>query len=1049
MFTFLNHGAKLTRIPSGIIAITTLAVLAAVITALALGSFTAQAQSQGALPNLQVSSASPGELTITWDSPNPVPADYRLRWAEESLDFLSYSAPNEANRGSEYPEPQDTSITLTDLSKGSTFKIQIRTRYETGGDNDGPWSGPWTDEFTQRVNDDPPAAPTGLTTSQVAHDSVTLSWTTPSRGTITGYSVLRGADANSMTAIVADSGSTSTHYTDSTVAAETAYVYAVQALSPDGNGAQSETTNVTTTAPPPPTVPPTPVPASNEVNSLTLASDTAGQLAITWNQPSDEPTDYRITWAPANEDYLSYSAENTDGSGNSYPAGDVTTLTLTGLSGGSTYKVMMRARYHNAETNEYSSGPWTSDVIQRVRNDPPAAPTELSLTETTSKDQTTSINLAWTAPSHEALTGYQIWRGADADSLNELVQDTGNTATSYSDATTETGNAYVYAVTALSLDGDSPRSTTMSITRAAASTTTRDAPAEEEPLIAQQQQDSSVMVSNLATTSDAYPGLVGYSYGSREVGVQIVTGRHPAGYTVSAIQGVILDLQLGSNTVADLSPKLYIHSDDNSRPGAVLHTLTTSASGMAANSTLEFTANPPITLRPRTKYWLMFADDIDNATTYRLKASSSLNEEPCGELDFSIGNNRYRRVSGNLRTAGGPIAVAVLGSQVDDGSASELECQDTDAATTTYTKIRMGGTTIGALQTGDDKDWFAVTLEADVDYQFDMFTSIDGGGNSLVGGGINGVYNSSGVAQTVHLIQVGPSITPDNNNIWYEKRRAYFEPTVGGTYYLEVGPDSHDSAGLAGGAHAQSQPTYTVRVRKADDHGHNADSTAGSVSVGGSVRGHFFTEHNSLVDEDWIKVNLTSGQAYLFTLTGHATANTQMRITDVLDRDGVRITQGADASRNNSTVSFRFTPTANGDYYVVLSSREHGGTKHPAPDYTFSVVDMVKLSFGEAAYSVNEGSEIRIPVTLSKHIGYALIPIIVTPNGGATKADYGISHEKAYFRTLASMTITVYAQDDDIDDDDESITLSFGELPDGVVGGTHATTTITIVDNDG
>ena len=458
-----------------ILAITTLAVLATV-TALTLGSFTAQAQSQGAVPNLQLSSTSPGELTITWDSPNPVPTDYRLRWAEESLDFLSYSAPNEANRGSEYPEPQDTSMTLTDLSKGSTFKIQIRTRYETGGDNNGPWSGPWTDEFTQRVNDDPPAAPTGLSTSQVTHDNVTLSWTAPSRGTITGYSVLRGADANSMTALVADTGSTSTQYTDSSVAAETAYVYAIQALSPDGNGAQSGTTNVTTTAPPSPTVAPTPVPASDEVNNLTLASDTVGQLDIAWSHPTDEPNDYRIMWAPADEDYLSYSAENTDQSGNSYPAGDVTTFTLTGLAGGSTYKVMMRARYHNAETNEYSSGPWTSDVTQRVRNNLPAAPTELTLTETTSKDQTTSINLAWTAPSHDDLTGYQIWRGVTADSLTELVQDTAGVATTYSDATTETDNTYVYAVTALSLDGDSPRSTTMSITRAAAGTTTRDDP---------------------------------------------------------------------------------------------------------------------------------------------------------------------------------------------------------------------------------------------------------------------------------------------------------------------------------------------------------------------------------------------------------------------------------------------------------------------------------------------------------------------------------------------------------------------------------------------
>ena len=1028
----------------------TLWLLAAAFTLLAVAilatsAMTVPAEAQdtdGSINNLLVSSPNPGQLLITWDSPAEVPTDYRVRWAPSNQDYLSYSEDNTSERGSAYPEA--LTLTVDNLPVGSEYKVQVRARYYEGQHQDNPWSGPWTDELTQRVNDDPPAAPTGLTASQVAHDSVTLSWTAPSRGTITGYSVLRGDDANSMTAIVADSRSTSTQYTDSSVTAETAYVYAVQALSPDGNGAQSETTNVTTTAPPPPTVAPTPVPASDEVTNLVLTSDTAGQLAITWNQPSDEPTDYRITWAPADEDYLSYSAENTDQSGNSYPAGDITTLTLIGLPGGSTYKVMMRARYHNAETNEYSSGPWTSDVIQRVRNDPPATPEELSLTETTSKDQTTSLDLAWTAPSHEALTGYRIWRGATADSLTELVQDTAGVATSYSDATTETGGTYVYAVTALSLDGDSPRSTTMSITRAAAGTTTRDAPPEEEPLIAQQQQGSHVLVSNLANTTDGFTGVAGSERGVIwEVGVQVTTGRHPGGYTVSAIRAVVHTI---TGAAANLSPKLYIHADDNGKPGGVLHTLTT-YTGLAADSTLEFTASGT-TLQPSTKYWLMFADGRinSNAGSYLLKSSSNPDEEPCGELDWSIGNGRYGRANGGLRTAtGGPIAVALVGSQVDNGSASELECTDTDAATTTYTKIGMGKTAIGALQTGDDKDWFAVTLEADVDYQFDMFTSIDGGGNSLISGGINGVYNSSGVAQTVRLIEVDPPIVSR-----YEKRRAYFGPTDAGTYYLEVGPDSHDGAGLAGGTYAQSQPTYTVRVRKADDYSHSPDSTtAGSVLVGGSVRGHFYTEHNSLVDEDWIHVNLTGGQTYLFTLTGHATANTQMRILSVHDDNGLRISYGADANRYSSTVSFRFTPTDDGDYYVALSSRQHNGTKHPAPDYTFSVAEMVKVSFGEAAYIVNEqgSTSVRIPVTLSQ-IGYALIPIIVTQNGGATGADYEVSHDNAYFRTLASMTITVYAKDDSENDEGESITLSFGTLPGGVIDGTHATTTITIVDND-
>ena len=429
-------------------------------------------------------------------------------------------------------------------------------------------------------------------------------------------------------------------------------------------------------------------------------------------------------------------------------------------------------------------------------------------------------------------------------------------------------------------------------------------------------------------------------------------------------------------------------------------------------------------------------------------SSSSLDEEPCGELDWSISNDRYRRIRGQTCVSPqpfAPLAVAVLGSQVDDGSLSELECTDTDAATTTYTKIGMGKTAIGALQTGDDKDWFAVTLEAGVDYQFDMFTSIDGGGNSLIGGGINGIYNSSGAAQTtVHLIEVGPKITDDDDNAWHEKRRAYFEPTDAGTYYLEVGPDSHDSAGLAGGTYAQSQPTYTVRVRE-------ADIGISPVDVGDSITSHFFTEHTGAgTDVDEIFIILDGGQTYWFTLTGHATANTQMRIHQVIDSNSEKVADGVSANRHSNTVSMQFTPSATHTYQVRLTSEQHDGTKHPAPDYTFSVVEMVKVSFGEAAYSVNEqdSTSVGIPVTLSHSVQETLIPIIVTQNGGATGADYEVSHEKAYFGTLKSMTITVYAKEDSDNDEGESITLSFGTLPAGIMAGTHATTTITIIDND-
>ena len=330
-------------------ALITLATVAAmaVIAVLLLGVMTAQAQNdKGAVPNLELSSASPGALTISWDTPDPAPSDYRIVWAKQDLDFPSYKAANEANRGNEYPGGTETSITLTGLAGGETFKASMRARYTSGGQNGGPWSGPWTDTITARVKDDLPAAPTGVT-ADASHDSVTLSWTAPASGSaVTGYRVLRGTDANSLTAIAQDTGSAGTEYTDSTVAEETTYFYAVLALSQDGDGAQSATISAATPAAPQPV---------------------------------------------------------------------------------------------------------------------PSAPT--SLVATPSHDQ---VTLSWDDPQNSSITGYQIWRGADAASLASIQADTGSTATTYVDGTVTAETAYHYAVSAINAAGTGDRSGAVSATTLAA-----------------------------------------------------------------------------------------------------------------------------------------------------------------------------------------------------------------------------------------------------------------------------------------------------------------------------------------------------------------------------------------------------------------------------------------------------------------------------------------------------------------------------------------------------------------------------------------------------
>ena len=142
-------------------------------------------QASGKISNLQVSSDTPGDLTISWDTPAPAPSEYRVRWAVEGLGWLSYKKANEANRGNEYPAGDATSITLTGLTQGDVVEVQARSRYQSGGRNDGPWSGPWSDTVTpitgsssERADGDLPADTT--TTGQVAADAPALGAIVPS-----------------------------------------------------------------------------------------------------------------------------------------------------------------------------------------------------------------------------------------------------------------------------------------------------------------------------------------------------------------------------------------------------------------------------------------------------------------------------------------------------------------------------------------------------------------------------------------------------------------------------------------------------------------------------------------------------------------------------------------------------------------------------------------------------------------------------------------------------------------------------------------------------
>ena len=413
---------------------------------------TAQGQAgSGAIPSVALVSNEPGQLVITWQAPDPAPTDYRIIWTHTSLDYLSYKDSNEAERGNVYPVGGVTTLTLNDLTPGENYKVQIRARYYNADRSVHERSGPWTAVATQRVKNHPPAEPTGLTAAQVGHSVLTLTWDDPQDANITGYRVLRGPDAGSLSTIETDTGSASTEYTDATVAAETTYFYAVLALSADGDGPQSSAISATTPAAPPPADPP---PA--EPTGLTAARVGHSVLTLTWDDPQDARiTGYRVMRGP---DAGSLSTIETDTGSASTEYTDATVAPET------TYFYAVLALSADGNGAQSSAISATTPAAPPPADPPPAEPTGL----TAARVGHDSLTLTWEDSQDARITWYRVMRGPDAGSLSTIETDTGSASTEYTDTTVAAETTYFYAVLALSADGYGAQSSAISVTTPAA-----------------------------------------------------------------------------------------------------------------------------------------------------------------------------------------------------------------------------------------------------------------------------------------------------------------------------------------------------------------------------------------------------------------------------------------------------------------------------------------------------------------------------------------------------------------------------------------------------
>ena len=120
---------------------------------------------------------------------------------------------------------------------------------------------------------------------------------------------------------------------------------------------------------------------------------------------------------------------------------------------------------------------------------------------------------------------------------------------------------------------------------------------------------------------------------------------------------------------------------------------------------------------------------------------------------------------------------------------------------------------------------------------------------------------------------------------------------------------------------------------------------------------------------------------------------------------------------------------------------------------SFQIIELpVTVTFAAGSYAMQEGEsfDVRVNLGASFETKRVVLPLVVTAFGGATVDDYsGIPEQLEFAPGETEKTFTATLTQDDVDDDDEGLTLSFGAVPDAIKeGGDHEMATIVIRDDD-
>ena len=290
-------------------------------------------------PTVTAASATPTSLSVSWTAPtNTGPAITAYN--------LQYRKNNEVSWTSASYAGTDTSTTLTGLTPGTPYDVQVMAKNSEG---DSPWSN--SGSATTATNAVP--AFSSASTFSVAENTTAVGTVVAadadSADSVTGYEITAGADSAkfAITNVGVLTFAAAPDYdnpgdvlsaTPANAAGNNQYIVVVTATS--GTGARQTTATQTLTI----TVTDVPPPGKPAAPTVTVDSHTS--VSVTWTAPTNT--------GPAIDEYnVQYRAGTTGGFTDANYTGPATNTTLTGLAAGTSYQVQVRAVSPEGE------GPWS------------------------------------------------------------------------------------------------------------------------------------------------------------------------------------------------------------------------------------------------------------------------------------------------------------------------------------------------------------------------------------------------------------------------------------------------------------------------------------------------------------------------------------------------------------------------------------------------------------------------------------------------------------------------------------------------------------------